>query len=576
MTDVARAGSHVLAVSVDPARPPAAEVREALRLVGSPPLDTDGLALVSWAADEGATPVATDDVELVVGRGVDPTASTVSTGSELGDWAVASLPPAGRVRRLRIEGEPSIGAVTDNCGLCELYRAEGPGWVLVATDPSMLARAIDAEVDEEAVVVYSGLGHFLAEATPWRGVTRFAPRELVVLHAGGRTSSILPAPEATTTGLAEAVAATIAAQPDGALEIELSGGLDSRLLLAGAIAVGRLPEVGFTIGGPGSADEAIAGRLAARAGMTHQVASLDALGALPEPARRALVLEAGRSRGWLANPLDSSVLVWAEAQRSARPTLSGQNGEFARGFYYRGAHVAAGARRRVDALTRWRLLASAVDESILGDAGRTRESTVATAVGEWLDPRSSSVFRRSTDEFYLRHRMTRWVGPAYSARARRAPVIAPFFSVGWLSASRRLTVADRLRSRAVADAVIELDAPSGEIPLAGGPTPARLARGLSATLVPTGAALVRKTGRKVRQKISSAPVAPAGTPAVAAAVRHRADALVESVRGDALLRSADGGPPAVAGASGNDLAFLVSLAAWRGVGDMGAVEEVLG
>ena len=364
--------------------------------------------------------------------------------------------------------------------------------------------------------------------------------------------------------LAAATCEVVSAVGGGPVELELSGGLDSRLILAALVATGVEVTKGFTIGSPGDADREVAIALARLAGFPHEIIDPAEIATDGPDQLVRLAWHAGSDRGWVGNPIDAAPLHWVEEQRSDAVGLSGQNGEIARGFYYRGPHRGAPASRRVATLARWRLLVNTAlaPEMFRADIGASLQPTVIDSVGDWLDDSSLSRFLESTDDFYLRHRMTRWVGPAYGAASRRHPVISPFFSAGFIDAAGGLSIADRRHSTAVAKAVAELDQELAGQPLAGGPPPDRLAAGSRSAALVGLTVQARKAVRKVTQRLGREPARPSGTGAVSAALAGRVDGLVEVVRDDPLL-SAEGLDAVRARPDARDLSFLLSLAAWR-------------
>ena len=409
-----------------------------------------------------------------------------------------------------------------------------------------------------------------------RLAVRLRPRQLLAVHAelhgfdavelrGGVARSHLAAPPASAaTSLADAVRLVVGSLDDRPLELELSGGLDSRVLLAAAVATGAPVHRAFTIGGPHDDDRRRAVDLAARTGLQHDIVDPADLDPDDTAALVRLAVAAGTDRGWVANPIDAAVLHWVEDQRGTGAGLSGQNGEIARGFYYRGPHRLARPNHRVAALVRWRLLANAANDPQLlrPDLASGRDELVEAAVAEWLDPSSSRRFLESTDDFYLRHRMTRWVGPAYAAAARRHPVVAPFLSVGFVHEALRLSPGERRHSTAMASVAVQLAPELAALPLAHGPAPARLARGTGRAALAGLDGQRRKAWGKVRQRLGGAPARPVGTPVIAAAVASCRESLVDLLADDPLL-AASGLARARASADARDLAFLLSLAAWR-------------
>lgn len=574
MTSTLRPG-HFLAVSVDPGSSPLPRpVVRALAGAGLDAADVVDRELL-LRAQAGGPASAVADADATLGALVDPTAVPSSSGDELERWVSTVLPPAGRAILESSASGPRVRVATDGRAIGEVYESRGAGWAMASTSPSFLAAACEASLDEPAVVLYSQLGHFLGDDTPWIGVRRLGPGEIVTLQRGVVVSAVVPAPVGESMSLAAATRAVVGAAGARPVELELSGGLDSRLILAAMVRADIDVSQCFTIGSPGEADRELAVSLAEITGLRHEIVDTASI-ADDSPASLALLaIDAGADRGWVANPIDAAPLHWVENGRSPAAGLSGQNGEIARGFYYRGPHRGAPAGRRIELLTRWRMTANAALglDLLRPELGHTLTSAVVDSLGEWLDNSSLRRFLESTDDFYLRHRMTRWVGPAYGAAARRHPVVAPFFSAGFIDAAGRLSVSERRHSTAVARAVVELDAGLADHPLAGGPSPSRLAAGSRAAALAGVTAQARKGVRKVSQRFGRAPARPSGTGAVAAALASRVDRLIDTVNGDPLL-SSEGLLAIRTNPDPRDLSFLLSLAAWRSPGEHEALQSL--
>lgn len=475
----------------------------------------DGLVLVTERSERDRAPADGLVVTLSLGaRTLDGRLlDAAALGARLAAGSVADVAPP--FAACAVTDPPgTVVAATDSAGLRHVYHVQRPGWAAVSTSSLLLAVLAGAGFDEEAIGTSSLIGNYLGERTPFDGVGVLPAGALAKLSAG--TVDVLRTPPAVAPGgslgradavaggvgvVRDLVAACLRAYPEPL--IELSGGLDSRMVLA-AIPRERRPGLrAVTIGPAGSADQRIAARIAALEGLRHEAVTLDAIGALAPAALAALVTSASLTRDCTGNPLALAVLDWQERALDQGPRLTGQNGEFARGFYYAGqrAHPAA-TGDLVDRLARWRLFVNeAADpalftpgflEDVRSSALRGLRREFASYPGDWL---------AATDEFYVRERMRRWVGISYSWACTRRVVQSPFFHPAYLEWARACAPADRRGSRVFAEVLTALDPGLAALPLDGGRTPGAIATPTRADRLAGARTTVRKVVRKVDQRL---------------------------------------------------------------------------
>lgn len=421
---------------------------------------------------------------------------------------------------------------TDTVGLFPLYWTRGTGWAAASNSSVVLARLADAGFDEEALGAYCLLGHHVGDRSPFAGVRTVPPRVVCEISRGetrfasyGGEQEPEPvagaaAVRAGAQALTSSVGACLDAHPDAVLE--LSGGLDSRAVLAAMPARHRRGRTAVTLATPGDADLAVARALARRDGLDHTVVDLSELSQLPAGVATQLVRRASTVRDHSTNPLASATLDWAECRLPQEPRLTGQNGEYGRGFYHPGQHDRLVVDDRlVERLARWRLFTNEqVDPRLLS----TEFWEHAHA---WTVDYLRRAFRRygrpwlaSTDEFYLDERIQRWVGAGYAWAATSRPVVAPYLHERYLSWVRATDATDRSGSQLFARVVTTLDPGLAAIPLDSGLAP----RDLAGTSLPARARRVQRTvgkvGRKVRQRARPRGRPAQGAEALAALVRQ--------------------------------------------------------
>lgn len=405
-------------------------------------------------------------------------------------------PPFAALFRER-RGAP-LEAATDACGIFHVYVTTGAGFAACSSSCLALGALQDSGLDLESLAAFARLGFYLGARTPLAGVRRLLAREACSLTAGElRVAPWADAPrrepvfasfaEAVDAG-AEALRAAVGslAAAHAHIGISLSGGLDSRLVLAALPAARRAALEVLTIDAPGQDDGPMVRRLAALCGLAPTVVDL---GAFPRERAVALARGAARRRDHCANPLATAVLDWAESALPNTPRLHGQNGEFARGFYY-GAQPAEGGvtAERVAGLVLWqpfstervapRVLAPVYREPI-EEALRNDVHAWLTATGlAWLD---------ALDELYLAQRMGGWVGVELSRTSMRRTDLSPYFDPRFLAFARRAAPDDKRGSRLTAAVLAAVDPTLAALPLA----VHRPAQPRSVTAGPVGSGAVR-------------------------------------------------------------------------------------
>lgn len=474
-----------------------------------------------WIAGAGTE---TDDVLAAAGgrltvrlsRAVRTRLTEVPT-ADLGDLLGAEtrltelLPPFAAAHR-PAAGAPVVVA-GDWLGFRQLYRWTAPGVAAVSTSARALAALAGGGFDPEGLGAQALIGWQIGDATVFPGVRALPPATIATLSEGRLTCrqyAAPPARPARAPDLDEAVAEMaeiLRAFESSYLErhadavLQLTGGHDSRILLAALPPAERTGLRTLTLGSAGSADVRIAAELSRRYGMRHQVYRVDEQ-RWPEPHEaHKLALEAARALECQASPLALAPLLLAESRLEQGHRLSGLGGEVARGFYYSGQPANADTSPQlVERLARWRLFSNeavapaALDPEMLATA---RESTLRRLntflpPGDWL---------RATDDFYLLHRMHRWAGVHGTVAAVRRHFINPMFDRRFIELALAVAPADKRDSQLLGRLMSRLDPELAAIPLDTGLVPAvlgtRSLRGRWSTRTVEARKVVRKVGQRL-------------------------------------------------------------------------------
>lgn len=239
----------------------------------------------------------------------------------------------------------SLVLLTDRLGSYPLYWRVGPEGLSFASELKALLRLPDLErrLDPRAVADYLVFGFPMGEKTLAEDVSLLPPAATLVydLMTGiaqvrrrasladfftRRSTDRERYPDDVAQALVDAVAR--AADGNGELGLSLSGGIDSRLVLAALCHLGR-PVSTYTLGVDGCADQVIADRLARLAGARHRFFALDDryLGQFLPQLRRMVALTDGM---YLSHGLTEMLALGFLEGQEPRVLLRGHGGELAK------------------------------------------------------------------------------------------------------------------------------------------------------------------------------------------------------------------------------------------------------
>ncbi|CAM5402140.1 hypothetical protein [Leifsonia shinshuensis] len=412
--------------------------------------------------------------------------------------------------------DDAVLMVADSMGFRQLFHsapgAAGPG--VLSTSALLAGWTRGADLDRVAVGVQSLLGWQLGQRTLHDGVRKLEPAATVELGADGvrltpaeaEPAPPIPLDRAVTEAAAvlrTALAALLDDEPDAVLQ--LTGGLDSRLLLSAIPPARRRGLHAMTLSVPGSGDVGIASGITARYGMVHDVRGLADLGGIDPAEAWELCRSAALQLDGMSDPVALAALGVAERGFAQGVRISGLGGEVARGFYYVGrVQDKPYTRKDAEQLAAWRMFVNeAVEPGLLTAefSAWAREAANGEVYAALL--RGGDEWFRATDTLYLRDRMQRWAGATDTAVGYRRVVVNPMLDHDFLAISARLTPQDKAHSRFLAALQLELDPELGRLPLEGRPSPAAYAHPSPlhpvAQTVRTGTRLVKKAAQRARR-----------------------------------------------------------------------------
>ena len=449
------------------------------------------------------------------------------------------------------KGQDSVRVSTDWLGFRHVYVTHEEGWAAASTSALALAALGSRQPDKNALAVLGLMGWFVGSATAFDRVDVLAPGTTVELRDGrsrltltqehakalDANRSSRQSAEYAAALLRTSVGAFWDDHPDALLQ--LTGGLDSRILLAALPRARRAGIASLTLQTPNSEDLEIAARLSLNDGMRHEIINLDAIADLEAEEAYALVVRAAERVQCASDPLALAALSLAEGPLSTTTRLSGLGGEVVRGFYYFGPHLNLPVSRpQIRALARWRLFPNErAEDAAFSVSVKAREAVALDAlydVFRGLGPHWDT----ATDTFYLNQRMRRWAGVLASASASVRVVVNPMLDPRFIALGDSVHPRDKAGARYLSQILLALDEDLARLPLDGRAAPIIYANPSLSNGLRRSAGTAKKVGGKLRQRARRSGRAPAGGTALAELVIQAwrdKTALVEPVRGLGLI-----------------------------------------
>ena len=222
---------------------------------------------------------------------------------------------------------------TDVFGIGQQFVFREDGVLAVSNSSVLLARIFKCRLNLDALMGFALFGAFQGSNTPFDGIEKtVVPHERASLRDGS------PAQPTETEVSVSAIAERLKAVVDGfsrampAADFQLSGGLDSRMILAALSPERRKQHRMVTLGPPDSRDVEIARAITSRLGLRHHVVDPGTIADLDANAFAALLAKTLRGFDCSANVLDKLSLVHADSGTFSASWVNGQNGEIFRGF----------------------------------------------------------------------------------------------------------------------------------------------------------------------------------------------------------------------------------------------------
>ncbi len=505
----------------------------------------------------------------------------------VGESSLAEQLTAGEDDRLRsmlppfaafgVAGDALVIA-SDGAGFRQVFSRRRDQWMAWSTSARLLAGFGGAEFRKESLFVQSLVGWQLGEHTLYQDVVKLEPGECVTISARGierripEAETIAPATPAEAIHGTAAVLRSLSEQyldeyPDPTLQ--LTGGLDSRLILSAIDAKRRRGLHVMTIGAADHPDVVHAAALAARYGMRHTVVGLEGLDRLTPAESFDRACSAAARLDGMVDPIAKAVTLWAEDRIEQGPRVGGAGGEIARGFFYIGkVHDVPVTSARVARMTTWRMFANeAVDPQLLVPELASEARPYAVGLVHRILRETGLDWFRATDVLYGRHRMPRWAGLNESIVCFDRQLINPLMHHQFWQWANRLAPKEKAHARYFSRLLVTIDRELAGIPLDGGrPSPAVLASGSLPSQVTRLTATAKRAARKVKQRLTDGRRPAVGTAVftakVAEHIRSTPDAL-DPLRGQGIVSDAwlDDVSTGRISPSPASLAFVINLLA---------------
>jgi hypothetical protein len=389
-----------------------------------------------------------------------PTVAEIATaGADLGVGGVWSLFAADGDR---------VAATTCASGVESVFYAVTDDLVVVGNRALLVHLVVQPDGPVADLVGLAGVlnsGYCVTDRTAFEGVRCLAPGSRVTCDREGRVEVGTYGDDlagATAVDVTQALVSSVAplralGQP---VRLGLTGGRDSRLLAALLVRAG-VPVVTHTSGLSDDPDVVVAGEVASRLGVTHQVGP-------PKGARvedgtvtfdvRSRVREAVVLGEGMLSAYDRVGRIDDHYNATTAP-FAGSGGELLRA-YYGGSFEGLRDREAVVRVMRSRMRRT------------VKRMTPSARAAYEADTEPWSTLARhdgvaSLEEFYVRQRLGRWTGAARGSASIGSLARRPYLDHRVVRAVRGVALADRTGERFVADVLDELSPGLADLRFAG-------------------------------------------------------------------------------------------------------------
>ena len=328
-----------------------------------------------------------------------------------------------------------VHVVTDRCGSLHMFFRPLANGYAVSSSSAVLALCAKPTLDPVAVHEFVATGIIYEDRSLWADVKKIAPASVVTFDSRGMHSERywdFSEVRTETLGLEDAadeihrgLVGVLKSFPMGSqpLVSDLTGGYDSRLLLAGLLDAER-PFKTTVSGGDGHPDVVVAGRIADDFGFRHQHIVSQTVPS-PEEFDSALRMSDGEY-----DAFDYSRILHVHRLLSADHcmSLNGSFGELARGYWWELLWPQLAQHKPLDSelVARRRFAAGGYDRSVFSPAAQLDLRVHMTeVVRRSIEPIRSFPNTSQMDCVYYTLRMQRWQGRIASSTNQLWPAFSP-------------------------------------------------------------------------------------------------------------------------------------------------------
>lgn len=356
----------------------------------------------------------------------------IDGGVTLGDWPDA---PGCRIEISKNQ----IDLSSDTEGVKHVFYAPSEDCI-AGTRIEDLVSAVDPELDSDSFEEMLAIGYPLADRTPFKGIRRVDPGSRVRFAGNGDGAPRFASTSAVEIDLSDdpdealgRLAVRTAKYCDEGALIELSGGYDSRLVLALAIHGGASKLRALTLGGPDHADaDTVSAKMLGKAcGLEHLIISHDnyldpeKIGQYGEQMMRA----GGYQLNFAEYANFPHLFKMLEGKRTSQ--INGLGGELYMGSFDTPGDFAAskcGPTRRL--LLKQRIVNNSNMFHLIWPAGeaRIRLAGVVARLDTEVNHYAPSNWRLKMRDYYRWTKMRNWGGAIVSAGSRWYSPHSPLWS----------------------------------------------------------------------------------------------------------------------------------------------------
>ncbi|MFW5879279.1 MAG: hypothetical protein ACOCUV_00490 [bacterium] len=348
-------------------------------------------------------------------------------------------PPFGAIMFSRKLGYTFVS--TDYIGLKQLFYYYNDSFCAVSSSLQILGFVLNTKLNYESIAEIALVGHCLDGHSPLKDIKLLKSGECLEIYRGILKKNsylkhnINQCQFSDFENAAQIGAEIIKTQVKkcianyNKLSLELSGGFDSRMLLAALDKSDINKTNAVTLGTANNDDVKISNILSGKRNLYHKIVYIENI--IKEPFIDTLkkVYSYSRNRNFSVNIIDGVVLSLAEEKFPQYPRLGGQNGEFARGFYYVGQkNMQKTNEKIINNLINWRIIMNeCIDINLFKKDFLKKGKAATTSIINSIFSEYNENWLTSTDLFYLFERMRGWAGPIYSGASQERVVLSPFF-----------------------------------------------------------------------------------------------------------------------------------------------------